>query len=218
MAIGGRLRPSLDEERSALARGCGVVAGVDEVGRGAWAGPVAAAAVALPIDSLHECAWLGEVADSKVLTAARRERLASLIESIAVSVGFGLASPTEIDAIGIAPATRLAMMRALAQLTPAPDMVLVDYLRLPDLTIPQKGIVHGDALCVSIAASSIVAKVRRDALMQELEATHPGYGLGQHKGYGTVLHREALARLGPSPIHRMSYVPLRELSRVAAAE
>lgn len=204
--------PTFFEEEAAFQRGILLVAGVDEAGRGAWAGPVAAAAVALPRDILQRRDWIDGVIDSKMLTARQRERLAGYIGDAAVGVGFGVASPAEIDRIGIANATRAAMMRALAQVRPAPQFVLVDFLRLPELTTPQKGIVKGDALCLSIAAASIVAKVRRDAIMCELDLQYPGYGFADHKGYGTKQHQAALETLGACPIHRMCFQPLRDLS------
>jgi len=126
-------------------------------------------------------------------------------------VGLGIVPPDAIDEIGIVPATRLAMREAIAQLSPVPDFLLVDFLRLPALSIPQKSITGGDALCLSIAAASIVAKVRRDRLMVELDARYPGYGFARHKGYGTQEHRQALARLGPSPVHRLSFAPMKEM-------
>lgn len=184
------------------------VAGLDEAGRGAWAGPVYAAAVVLPPERADLNAALAGVADSKQLSPARREVLLEVVYQVALSVGVGWADPAEIDARGILPATRLAMRRALEVLRPRPDALLLDYIRLPDLSLPQTALPKADQRCLSVAAASIVAKVSRDRLMIELERRYPGYGFARHKGYGTAAHRAALARLGPSPLHRMSWAPL----------
>jgi ribonuclease HII len=132
----------------------------------------------------------------------------------AVAVGIGWSSPAEIDAWGIAPATRRAMVRAVGRLKGQVDALLVDYVDLPELDLPQRALPKADAQCLSVAAASILAKVERDRLMIALDQGFPGYGFARHKGYGTPGHREALARLGPSPIHRMSWRPLREASGV----
>ena len=224
--------PDLREEMTCYAAGYCHIAGLDEAGRGSWAGPVVAGAVILPlgVSDLSQnpvlssgCPERGTptcgrvqglaggcgIRDSKQLTPHQRERLFPIIESSALAVGVGLVPPDTIDELGIVPATRQAMNLAIAQLAPAPDFLLIDYLNLPELSIPQKGITHGDALSLSIAAASIVAKVTRDRLMIELDARYPGYGFARHKGYGTPQHREALDRLGPSPIHRLSFAPMR---------
>ena len=206
-----RAKPSLAEEMALCAQGYRLIAGLDEAGRGAWAGPVVAAAVILPLDRPRLAEELAGVRDSKQLTPGKRERLYRVIEEVALSVGLGIVPPDAIDEIGIVPATRLAMREAIAQLSPVPDFLLVDFLRLPALSIPQKSITGGDALCLSIAAASIVAKVRRDRLMVELDARYPGYGFARHKGYGTQEHRQALAHLGPSPVHRLSFAPMKEM-------
>lgn len=184
------------------------LAGLDEAGRGAWAGPVVAAAVVLPPRRPDLAVVLRGVHDSKRLTPEERERLFPLIHAAALCVGMGLATPTEVDQLNVLEATRLAMMRAIQELTHAPDCLLLDHLSLPRLSIAQKPIPHGDARVLSIAAASIVAKVSRDRLMVQLAQEHPGYGLEHHKGYGTPRHREALARLGPTPIHRRTYRPV----------
>jgi ribonuclease HII len=204
------LVPDLSEEYALLAAGHTCVAGIDEAGRGAWAGPVCAAAVVLPLDRPDLGDLLSGVCDSKQLSPARREALLPVIQGVAEAVGVGWASPAEVDEVGVVAATRQAMARAVAQLDGAVDALLVDHLRLPNLNLPQRSLPKADVHCLSVAAASIVAKVERDRLMTELEQEFPGYGFAQHKGYGTRQHRAALAQLGPSPIHRMSWQPLRE--------
>jgi ribonuclease HII len=178
------------------------VAGVDEVGRGCLAGPVMAGAVILDpgrrIDGL---------ADSKMLTAAHRERLHDEIIGKAVAWAVVAISPGEIDEINIHQATLQAMRRAVLALAPLPDAVLVDAFRIPSLPMAQRGVIGGDRRSAAIAAASIVAKVTRDRLMQELHATDPRYGFDRHKGYATADHLEAVARFGYSPVHRRSFRP-----------
>jgi ribonuclease HII len=187
-------------EAEARAAGHAIVAGVDEVGRGALCGPVVAAAVVLgegfPLEGLD---------DSKRLTARQREALDIRIRERARGFAIGLADPAEIDRVNILRATLLAMQRAVLALPEKPDLLLVDALRVPGLDVEQRPIVKGDALSVSIAAASIVAKVSRDALMRTLDREHPGYDLARNMGYGSAEHRVALRRLGPSPIHRRSF-------------
>lgn len=197
---GVELRCGTRFEEEAKAAGHDVVAGVDEVGRGALCGPVVAAAVVLG-DSFDP----EGLDDSKRLTRRRREALAARIREGARAVGVGRAEPAEIDRVNILQATLLAMRRAVLALPVAPDLILVDALTIPGLAAPQRPIVKGDALSVSIAAASIVAKVARDALMRELDRAHPGYGLALNMGYGSEGHRDALRRLGPSAIHRRSF-------------
>lgn len=201
--------PDLREEMALYAEGYRHITGLDEAGRGSWAGAVVAGAVILPLDRPDLSQQLKGVRDSKQLTPRQRERLYGIIESAALAVGVGIVPPDTIDELGIVPATRQAMGLAIAQLNPSPDFLLIDYLNLPELSILQKSITSGDALSLSIAAASIVAKVTRDRLMVELDARYPGYGFARHKGYGTPQHRESLGRLGPSPIHRLSYAPMR---------
>lgn len=201
------MAPTLTLEESHWAAGRRV-AGLDEAGRGAWAGPVVAAAVILPpLPNLAE--RLAGVDDSKRLPPAVRERLAGRIEAIAL-VGIGQAEAAEIDALGILAATHLAMERALAALPERPDVLLVDYLPDPLGQWPQQRLVRGESVSLSVAAASIVAKVYRDRLMVDLDRAFPGYGLARHKGYGTPEHQAALAQLGPSAIHRRSWAPLRQ--------
>jgi len=201
--------PSFVEERVLEAQGYRYIAGIDEVGRGALAGPVVAAAVILPQDI--NTPWLKLVRDSKQLTPAVREVLFQSIQRIAVAVGIGSASCEEIDVLGIVKATQLAMKLAVERLSPPPETLLIDYMFLPEVKLPQKGIINGDSLCFSIACASIIAKVTRDSLMVELDRAHPGYGLAQHKGYGTRGHLSCLHRLGPSPIHRRSFKPVKDI-------
>ena len=201
--------PDLHEEMALYAAGYGHIAGLDEAGRGSWAGPVVAGAVILPLDHPDLPQQLEGVRDSKQLTPRQRERLYPIIESVALAVAVGVVPPERIDEVGIVPATRQAMGLAIAHLNLHPDFLLIDFLSLPDLPVSQKGITNGDALSLSIAAASIVAKVTRDRLMVQLDSRYPGYGFARHKGYGTSQHREALVRLGPSPVHRLSYAPMR---------
>jgi ribonuclease HII len=187
-------------EEEAYASGHAVVAGVDEVGRGALCGPVVAAAVVLgrgfPAEGLD---------DSKRLTARQREVLAERIRDQAAACAFGIVGHEMIDRINIRQATFLAMKAAVQGLTLAPDMLLIDGTDVPGLEVEQLPIVKGDAQSVSIAAASIVAKVMRDALMLELDGKHPGYDLASNMGYASEDHRLAIRRLGPSPIHRRSF-------------
>ena len=204
-----RCTPSFAEEEKLVMQGYRYIAGVDEVGRGALAGPVVAAAVILP--HRFKAGWLRQVKDSKLLTPDKREYLFDHIQEAAISTGVGIISHRIIDTRNIVRATRLAMKRAIAQLSPAADTLLIDFLSLPEVPIPQKGIVNGDGLCFSIACASIIAKVTRDHLMIEMDAVYPGYKLGKHKGYCTEEHVAHLNRLGPSPIHRRSFHPVKEM-------
>jgi ribonuclease HII len=196
----------LSIENGLRASGRVVLAGVDEAGLGPLAGPVVAAAVILggaqEIDGID---------DSKKLDAARRGRLAVLLESRASAVAVGIASVEEIDRLNVYHAGLLAMRRAVEGLSLRPDHVLVDARRIPGIDIEQSAYIKGDARSLSIAAASIVAKTFRDRLMEDLDREHPGYGLARHKGYGTPEHQAAIRRLGASAIHRTSYQAVREL-------
>ena len=193
-------------EKEAWEKGFRRVAGVDEAGRGPLAGPVVAAAVILPADAALE-----GVDDSKKLTPAKREDLLVRIGEKALAVGVGQASVAEIDELNIYHAARLAMERAIAALSEKPDYLLTDAMPLPSLdAIPQKPLIHGDALSLSIASASIVAKVTRDRLMGELHRKYPAYGFEGHKGYGTEEHLKALQSHGPCPEHRLSFGPVME--------
>lgn len=182
------------------------IAGLDEAGRGALAGPVAAAAVVLPHDKKLLRRTLAGARDSKQMTPKARERLAPRIKHCALSWAIGFATPDEIDALGIVAATRLAAGRALEAMPFLPDYLLTDFrLELPELDLPQVALVRGDQLSLSIAAASILAKTARDAVMRELDEQYPPYGFASHKGYGTVQHRRAIAQHGYCPIHRISF-------------
>lgn len=181
-------------------RGYVLVAGVDEAGRGCLAGPVVAAAVILPGGCL-----LPGLDDSKRLDPASRERLSADVRARAVAVGVGIVSATDIDARNILRASLAAMKIAIDSLRPEPDAILVDAVSVPGVRRPQLPIIHGDALCSSIAAASIVAKVHRDGLMDGLARVYPAYGFEHHKGYGTPEHWEALRLYGPCPEHRLTY-------------
>lgn len=179
----------------------GWICGIDEVGRGPLAGPVVAGAVILPRDSkiLH-------LNDSKQLTAKKRDELYDVIMREAVAVGIGYASPARIDEINILQATYEAMREAISKLSVKPDVLLNDAVKIPQVDIRQVPIIKGDAKSVSIAAASIIAKVTRDRLMEEYDKVLPGYGFASNKGYGSAEHIAALKKIGPSPIHRQSFI------------
>jgi len=198
-----RVEEMLEAERSLWARGLELIAGVDEVGVGPLAGPVLAAAVILP----KETRILG-VDDSKKLTHSKREILAVQIKEEAITYAFGLCEPEEIDQHNIYQASRLAMFKAVANLKKKPQHLLVDARTVPKTTVGQTNMIHGDARSHSIAAASIIAKVERDALMEDYALQYPGYGFEKHRGYGTAAHIDALDSLGPTPIHRKSFAPV----------
>ena len=204
---GGKFRCQATLERELRARGFRAVAGVDEVGRGCLFGPVMAGAVILspdrPVRGLN---------DSKLLEPERREELAERIRERAVAWAVAAVDAATIDAINIYQASRLAMRQAASQLRPAPDFVLVDAVPL-DLAVPQRALIKGDARCHAIAAASIIAKVYRDACMRAWDEVFPAYGLASHKGYATPEHCEAIRRYGPTPLHRLSFEPVRAGSR-----
>jgi ribonuclease HII len=204
-------RPNLELESQRWNAGQRWVAGLDEAGRGAWAGPVVAAAIVLPSGRPDLACALADVRDSKALTPREREALFPLILGTCVAAGVGMSSSHFIDRWGIVPATQQSMRMALHNLSLLPDYLLIDAMHLPGLQIPQFSLPKGDACVLSIAAASIVAKVFRDRLMIAMDDYQPGYGFGAHKGYGTRAHRAALHRLGPCPAHRLSFSPLRQL-------
>jgi ribonuclease HII len=203
--------PGLELERALHRAGIQRIAGLDEAGRGAWAGPVVAAAVILPLDRRDLKRSLKGVRDSKLVPEPERERLAERIRSVAVGIGIGASSAKEVDQSGLLPATRTAMRRALLGLGFPADYLLLDYLLLPEMHVHQTALPHGDAHVLSIAAASIIAKVSRDELMRHINDCFPGYGFDHNKGYGTQLHRRALHRLGPCPVHRQTYEPVAQL-------
>lgn len=208
--------PSLEFERAFWKRGLVRVAGIDEAGRGAWAGPVVAAAVILPRARRIKAWWttsafraLAHARDSKLLSPAQRDALFEPIRATALASATGLATNDEIDTLGIVPATRLAMQRAIDSLGISPDALLIDAVKLA-IDLPQRAIIHGDQLSLSIACASILAKVTRDRLMVELDAQIPGYEFARHKGYGAAAHQAALQKLGVSRVHRVSFAPIAE--------
>ncbi len=191
-----------DYEQKALQNGYCSVCGVDEAGRGPLAGPVCAAAVILPADLVIE-----GLNDSKKLTEKKRERLFDVIKEQAIAYAIAFASVEEIETYNILQATFLAMTRAVQGLTPAADFALIDGNKIPpQLGVPAEYVIGGDGLSPSVAAASVLAKVTRDRYMLDMEQQYPGYGFAKHKGYGTKDHREAIVRLGPSPIHRLSFL------------
>jgi ribonuclease HII len=198
--------PTLKYENDLWQSGLSYVAGFDEAGRGALAGPVTVAGVVLPPNP--RLTWtLAGVRDSKQMTPRQRETWAARIKSVALAWRVDFSSVEEIDQIGIARATRLAAVRVLENLPLSPDYLLLDFrLGLPESPIPQTAIVKGDQISLSIAAASVLAKTSRDAVMCELDEEYPGYGLGQNKGYGTQAHRSAMMRFGYSSVHRKSFV------------
>lgn len=189
-------------EKMARAQGATLIAGVDEVGRGALFGPVVAAAVILPPDTR-----IRGLRDSKQLLPEERERLANIVEARAIAWAIEEVDAETIDRVNIYQASRMAMTAAVMRLAPQPDHLLIDALLL-DLPHPQTSIIYGDSLSISIAAASVVAKVYRDRRMCELDREYPGYGLASHKGYATPEHRTALRNLGPCPLHRKSFTPV----------
>jgi ribonuclease HII len=203
--------PDLSLEHAlAIQHGAAFVAGVDEAGRGALAGPVYAAAVVLPLDQPQIALSLREVDDSKRLSPAIREQLFGLICTYALAYGIGAASAEFIDQAGIVAATHQAMLAAVVRLAVMPDHLLIDgRVCLPSILTPQSSVVRGDSLSLSIAAASILAKVSRDRYMVELDGRYPEYGFARHKGYGTFYHLAALAAHGPCPEHRRSFAPLK---------
>lgn len=200
--------PNLEFEQPLWSDGTAYIAGIDEAGRGALAGPVAAGAVILPQSpTLAEA--LNGVRDSKQMTPEARQQWAVIIQETAVTSAVGYASAAEIDEIGIAPATRLAARRAIDQLNPQPQHLLIDYIRLPEIELPQTSLPKGDARSLSIACASVLAKVGRDMLLCQLDEHYPLYGFAQHKGYGTAMHRSAIETHGGCNLHRYSFAPLR---------
>jgi ribonuclease HII len=202
--------PDLDHENELKSQGYELVAGIDEVGRGALAGPVVAGAVILPQPA--SLTWFELVRDSKELNHKKREALFEFIMKEALAVGVGIVPPQVIDSVNILKATKLAMMQAVEKLPRRPTFLLIDRVTLSQCPIAQRGITRGDKLCLSIACASIIAKVTRDRMMQQFDRTYPGYGFAQHKGYGTGEHISCLRKLGPSPIHRLYFAPVRNLT------
>lgn len=199
------ITPDFSIEEAALKSGLNHIAGVDEAGRGPWAGPVVAAAVVLDPGNIPD-----GLNDSKKLTERRRDHLFEEILATA-DVGVGIIDVDHIDEVNILNATMAAMTKALTALATSPGHALIDGNRCPQLACSATAVVQGDSISLSIAAASIVAKVKRDAIMRDAASKFPGYGFERHKGYGTAQHREALKILGPCPIHRQSFAPIRSL-------
>ncbi len=207
---------SLFHERYYFDLGYEKIAGIDEAGRGPWSGPVSAGAVCLPVSDPKLSQKLKGVRDSKQMTALQRSNLVDTIKEVAVAWGIGSASVEEISELGISPASRLAMQRALeaamAEFDFEPSCLFIDSELLPRLPqFPQVSLIGGDRRSLSIAAASVLAKVWRDVVMVEMDEKYPQYGFAKHKGYGTAQHHAALKQYGPSPIHRRTYRPVREL-------
>jgi ribonuclease HII len=204
--------PSFSAEGRFHQRGLHRVAGLDEVGRGAWAGPLVAGAVILPQPSPALRKVLVHVNDSKLLPRAQREACAETIRAVALAFGVGIVTVTELDTLGVTRATREAMRRALANLAIEAHALLIDAFPLPDSPLAQRAIIHGDSYSYCIAAASIIAKTARDDMMRALDVDLPAYGFGAHKGYGTPAHQRALRKFGPSAAHRGSFAPIRALA------
>ena len=200
--------PTHHLEASLHAEGYSAVAGVDEAGRGPLAGPVSAGVAVLPLRPTGD--WVRLIDDSKKLTSQQREAAYTRLKTEAVAIGVGYSSPREIDSMGIASATRLAMKRALEQIPVTPDYLLLDAFPLPGVNLPQRALIKGDSKVLSIAAASIAAKVERDHLMDKLDKRYPRYGFARNKGYGTPDHLRAIAEHGPCPVHRLTFGRVRE--------
>ncbi len=188
-------------------RGFEYIAGVDEVGRGAIAGPVLAAAVILPKN--FSPSWIKDIKDSKLIKESKREYLSYCIKKNAVSFAIGIVDPRYIDEFGIVDATRRAMLTAIKNLSRRPDFVLIDFMILPGLDIPSRSIVKGERESITIASASIIAKTERDRILREMEDVYPGYNFARNKGYGTREHMNAIKKLGPCEIHRRSFRPVK---------
>jgi len=199
--------PDLSFERALWNKKLTLVAGIDEAGRGALAGPVAVGAVILPFDDANLLQKLQGVRDSKQMGVGQRQLWAEIIKQVALGWAVCLSESNEIDKLGIAAATRLAARRAVEALAPLPQHLLIDYFHLSEVPLPQTSLVKGDCRALSIACASVLAKTARDALMSELDASYPEYGFARHNGYGTERHLQAIAALGPCAIHRRSFSP-----------
>lgn len=205
-------RPNLRLELELKKHGYRFVAGLDEAGRGAWAGPISAGVVLLPIDQADLLDALDGVRDSKILSVKQRLYWDDILKRTALAWSVGMVSAQHVDRLGVIAATRLAMQRAIDALASQPEYLLIDHLLLPENSLPQTALPHGDASVLSISSASIIAKVARDRKMIEYDRRYPGYGFARHKGYGTPQHQIALKKLGPSALHRKSYEPIARLN------
>jgi ribonuclease HII len=204
--------PTLDYEQHFIAQGYHLIAGIDEVGRGCWAGPVVAAAVVLSDVVYHMPTLLAGLNDSKQLSAAQRLALVDTIQRVAVGIGVGIVSAHDIDTLGILTATRYAMQQAVMQLPLIPQALVVDAVAFAQWPIPHQSIIKGDEQSLSIAAASVIAKVRRDQMLITLDRAYPDYGFAQHKGYGTAQHLQALRQYGLIAQHRRSFRPMVDMT------
>jgi ribonuclease HII len=204
--------PNLHKEIALHQQGYRFIAGLDEAGRGAWAGPVVAAAVILPLQQPDLAETLNGLDDSKNLNPLEREQFFELIHEAALAVAVGVAPAALVDKLNVVGATRYAMQQALAGLTITPDYLLLDHLKLPAVNLPQDAFPKADAISLTVAAASVIAKVTRDSLMVQFNQEYPGYAFDRHKGYGTSAHRIALAEHGPCFLHRLSFKPLSAIS------
>ncbi|HEX9922457.1 MAG TPA: ribonuclease HII [Anaerolineae bacterium] len=206
--------PTLETEIALLEQGYRFVAGLDEAGRGAWAGPVVAAVVILPLDRPDLSTILAGLNDSKQLSPRARDEFYDLIRQTALAVGVGQTSAAGIDEVNVVEATRRAMQQALTGLSQTPDYLLLDHITLSRVKLPQLSFPKADCLSLTVAAASVIAKVTRDRQMVQLNTDYPGYAFDRHKGYGTAAHRLALHRHGPCPVHRLSYKPLKGFAEI----
>ncbi len=206
-----KIAPSLEKEKALLTQGFFSIAGIDEAGRGAWAGPVVAAAVILPINAPEKLQTLVGVKDSKQMTAKQRDKFFDLIYKNAIAVGVGVASPKYIDEYRIVAATKYAMTQAVSKLSTQPQYLLIDAVPLPHIPLPQNAFYKADNISLSVAAASVIAKVSRDRLMVLLSQKYPDYGFERHKGYGTKYHQQQLKVHRVSKIHRRSFAPIQAL-------
>ncbi len=206
--------PHLQKEIALLEQGYYFIAGLDEAGRGAWAGPVVAAAVILPLNRPNLTDALVGLHDSKKLTPGKRVQLFEVIQKTALACAVGLAPAAMVDKLNVIGATRYAMQQAIAGLHIRPDYLLLDHLRLPASNLPQDAFPKADNISLTVAAASVIAKVTRDRLMVDFNQTYPIYAFDRHKGYGTGAHRAALVEHGPCPLHRLSYKPVKALQIV----
>jgi ribonuclease HII len=203
--------PTLDQELALHQQGCCFIAGLDEAGRGAWAGPVVAAAVVFPLDAPDLPRALFGLRDSKKLTPGQRNRWFERIQAVALATAVGVSPAPLVDEINVVQATRAAMQHAIYRLAVSPNHLLIDYLVLPEISLPQDSFPKAEDISLSVAAASVIAKVTRDRMMVADHTSYPAYGFDQNKGYGTPEHRAALQQVGPCPLHRLSYRPVRVL-------